>query len=401
MKPEVARWYAAQSIRLEPSAPDTQAQNRGVERSGGVIKDKARTMRLEANLPWEMWPEIVRAAVYLHNRTPRSLNDWRSPYDVFFTCAAQQAGFITPRRKPNEAYLKAYGCKAFALRSDTLRGKSRLQRLDPRAWIGYLVGYRSSNIYRIWVPSMAKVISTRDVIVNEDEIFSGKTEDLMDNLMHSTLDEISTWIRSVELPEPTHAEPETQSFYEDDTVMEPEATSEPSDQLGYSQGRKVGYIYPYPTPPSTPPPVALLTNLLSHTLRRSAKRLCRPTTSRQSSPNAPDGRCLARIITIGTYRGKTINKAQLKRIMAQGLKPYLNQLPPLPETHSRLEDHPLCQWFKDAELEHLESHYKMDSWSEVPAKRTKAVGHQILNCIWVYTYKLDKNHHLLKCKARS
>ena len=50
-KPEVARWCTAHAIRLEPSAPDTQAQNGGAERSGGVIKDKARTMRLDANLP--------------------------------------------------------------------------------------------------------------------------------------------------------------------------------------------------------------------------------------------------------------------------------------------------------------------------------------------------------------
>jgi hypothetical protein len=56
---------------------------------------------------------------------------------------------------------------------------------------------------------MAKVISTRDVIFNEDEIFSSKTKDLMDNLMHSTLNEIATWIRSIKLPELTHAEPET------------------------------------------------------------------------------------------------------------------------------------------------------------------------------------------------
>jgi hypothetical protein len=62
-------------------------------------------------------------------------------------------------------------------------------------------------------------------------------------------------------------------------------------------------------------------------------------------------------------------------MMAQGLKPHLNQLPPLLETYSRLEDHPLCQWFKDAEQEHLKSHYKMKSWTEVPAKRIKAAGH--------------------------
>jgi hypothetical protein len=39
---------------------------------------------------------------------------------------------------------------------------------------------------------MAKVISTRDVIFNKDKIFSSKTEDFMDNLMHSTLNEIAT-----------------------------------------------------------------------------------------------------------------------------------------------------------------------------------------------------------------
>jgi hypothetical protein len=39
------------SIRIKPSAPDTQAQNGGAERSGGVIKEKARAIQLDANLP--------------------------------------------------------------------------------------------------------------------------------------------------------------------------------------------------------------------------------------------------------------------------------------------------------------------------------------------------------------
>jgi hypothetical protein len=46
-------------------------------------------------------------------------------------------------------------------------------------------------------------------------------------------------------------------------VIELEATLELSDQPGYSQGRKVGYTYLYLTPLLTPPPVALLINLLS------------------------------------------------------------------------------------------------------------------------------------------
>jgi hypothetical protein len=75
VKPEVERWLATQGIIIEPSAPDTQAQNGGAERSGGVNKEKACAMRLDANLLWELWPEVTRAAVYLYNRTPNYANN--------------------------------------------------------------------------------------------------------------------------------------------------------------------------------------------------------------------------------------------------------------------------------------------------------------------------------------
>ena len=56
--------------------------------------------------------------------------------------------------------------------------------------------------------------------------------------------------------------------------------------------------------------------------------------------------------------------------------------------------------FKEAEKEHLNSHKQMESWVEVPAKPIKRSGQQILDCMWVYTYKLNKHHRLIKCKAR-
>jgi hypothetical protein len=37
---------------------------------------------------------------------------------------------------------------------------------------------------------MAKVITTRDVVFDEESIFTGDKKDIMDNLMHSTLEEI-------------------------------------------------------------------------------------------------------------------------------------------------------------------------------------------------------------------
>ena len=61
--------------------------------------------------------------------------------------------------------------------------KKRLMKLNPRAHIGYLVGYNSTNIYRIWIPHKGKVISTRDVIFDEETFFYGKRTDLQDELI--------------------------------------------------------------------------------------------------------------------------------------------------------------------------------------------------------------------------
>ena len=412
VKAEVERWCTSQGIKIEPSAPDTQAQNGGAERSGGVIKEKARAMRLDANLPWEMWPEVTRAAVYLYNRTPNYKNQWRSPYEVFFTTVALLNGIVTQPRKPSLGHLKAYGCKAFAMSDDTRRGKSKLQRLDPKAWIGYLVGYRSTNIWRVWIPSLSKVISIRDVIFDEDTVFSGKTEDLMDNLMHSTLEEIAAWVRSVELPINPPNQIDMTSYYEDETITT--SSSEPSQNdeevPGYYQGRKVNYTYP--SPPTTPPPVALLAQLMTDE-QSSIESVLLPIVQKANNEFSPSPAPSARTRPwaaafmagtqagrTGKYQGHDLDKAQVRRMLAKGIKPYRSQLPPLPTIRTKLEDHPMGELFREAEREHLASHHKMNSWSEVPQRPIKQAGHQILDCMWVYTYKLNKHHQFLKCKAR-
>jgi hypothetical protein len=244
----------------------------------------------------------------------------------------------------------------------------------------------------VWIPSIGRTISTRDVAFDEDTVFNGKQEEIMDNLMHSTLTEIAAWIRTVELPEqPPSEEAETTRFYEDDTVQE--GSAQEDHQLGYDQGRKINYTYP--TPPSTPPPVALLTQLLSGVQLRDSH-----TSSSQTIPWEAAFMAGTQGGLVGTHHGKIIDKTQMNRRLRQGLKLHLSELPPPPTSHTKLETHPLRSWFKEAEKEHLESHREMESWSETPVKTARLTGQQILDCMWVYTYKLDKDHCLIKCKAR-
>jgi hypothetical protein len=66
---------------VEPSVPYMQLQNGAAECLGGMIKDKERAMRNGARLLSFLWPEIQRAAVYLHNCIPCYLYNWKIPYD--------------------------------------------------------------------------------------------------------------------------------------------------------------------------------------------------------------------------------------------------------------------------------------------------------------------------------
>jgi len=54
----------------ECTVPNTSDQNGGLERAGGVLVVKSRSMCIEANLPTELWPEVVKAGGYIKNRTP-------------------------------------------------------------------------------------------------------------------------------------------------------------------------------------------------------------------------------------------------------------------------------------------------------------------------------------------
>jgi hypothetical protein len=120
-------------IKAERTAPDTPAQNGGSERSKRVLITKARTMRIEANLPANLWPEIVKAAGYTANRSLVRKLEWKTPFEAI------------KKQKPRYAHMHVYGCRAYPLEHHI----PRTEKLNPRAHIGYLVGYDSTNIYRI------------------------------------------------------------------------------------------------------------------------------------------------------------------------------------------------------------------------------------------------------------
>jgi hypothetical protein len=57
------------------------------------------------------------------------------------------------------------------------------------AWIGYLVGYQLTNIYRIWIPSRNKVICSCDVIFDEGTTFDSNIKTMQDDLLYMDQEE--------------------------------------------------------------------------------------------------------------------------------------------------------------------------------------------------------------------
>jgi len=84
--------------------------------------------------------------------------------------------------------------------------------------IRYLVGYNSTNIFRVWIPHQGKVISIRDVIFDEDTFFDKK--DLSsDKELIAQMDEL---VARVSL-EPSQAKNE-EALEEDEEILYSERT---------------------------------------------------------------------------------------------------------------------------------------------------------------------------------
>lgn len=191
-------------------------------------------------MPTELWPEAIKAAGYLNNRTPKHGLDWKTPFEA------------VTKTRPQLSHLHPYDCQAYPLRKNV----SRTEKLDLRALVGYLVGYDSTNIYRIWVPSRGKVIRTRDVTFQKKLFYDPRELD-SGHIMTTELDQI---VEIIDMPEPSYTA--SRSLVNDD-VDDPEppllpdvlgdADEDPIDATdGADEVNEEQDVRQFPTPESTP-----------------------------------------------------------------------------------------------------------------------------------------------------
>ena len=384
------QFIASKGISIEKSAPYTPAQNGSAERAGKAIITRARTIRIASSLPNSLWPEVVKAAAYLGNRTPCRQLTWKTPWECLHD------------KKPSLAHLSVYGCRAYPLQHNV----PRLQKLDPRSIIGYLVGYASTNLFQIWVPSQQKVIVTRDVTFNETLFYDPGELDL-----GHLLQDLQPIIETIELPVIQLAESQQEDEDIGDTII-----VQPSENSIYDDLPQIQL----PTPEATPACTATPSQVSPPRIDSPGPTTASPATGVQSSTGGTTTVSAdideGNIVLGARSRKQTRRNAYLATLkdstpevhyhnaFATGLqkdesilKLHISTVPKEPRTWKEMTNHRFAVEFKEAakaeiaELQARETfeHASADVYTGDPLPLT-----------WVFKYKVDAEGFIERFKAR-
>ncbi|KAH0430365.1 hypothetical protein CcaCcLH18_07877 [Colletotrichum camelliae] len=224
-------WAATEGYLIQRSADYTGAQN-PAERAGGIIFMIVRALRFQSRFPEELGPELIRAAVYLGNRMPRKRHNWQTPEGVVNSWLNSRPD-ATHRRPemPQMAHLRRYGCRAYPLTVTYKSGQQKSNKTEPRAHVGYLCGYDSTNIYRIWIPALNKVMRTRDVTFDESKLYDPREEDI--SMLHKL--ELEKQFNQLEIPFP---DPISEELPMDSALWESDHPHQPLVTVDTGQLRK-------------------------------------------------------------------------------------------------------------------------------------------------------------------
>jgi hypothetical protein len=147
-------------IRRQVIVPYNPQQNGVAERKNRAITGAARSMLHDQSLPLYLWAEASATVVYLQNRSPHRILGKTTPEEAFTT------------RTLDVEHIGIFGCLTYSHVPSEKRTK-----LDPTAQQGILVGYSEvSKSYRIYIPSLRRVVVSRDVKFEEGRAFQRSLE---------------------------------------------------------------------------------------------------------------------------------------------------------------------------------------------------------------------------------
>ena len=165
---DIYEFAKEKGIFIEPCPPYVHELNGTAERYNRSIMETARCLLADAKIHNRFWPEVVKTAAYLKNRTLANTSKEKTPYEIMMG------------RKPDIKNLKLYGSRVF-VRVPEIKRKNKWDR---KADLGVLVGYEDVG-YRILINN--KIIVAKHVDIIEENVklvgFNGNDE-ITDNSLN-------------------------------------------------------------------------------------------------------------------------------------------------------------------------------------------------------------------------
>jgi hypothetical protein len=421
-------WIATAGITEHRTSPDTPEQNGASERSGGVIIERSRALQIDSKLPKHLWPEVACAVGYLLNRTPQQKNNWITPIERLNRFKGIE------NAKPKCSHIRIYGSKAYTLNHKI----ARTDKLAPRANVGYLVGWDSTNIFRVWVPVLKRVIRTRDVTFDESHGFDPK------DLEITEMPEIINTIRLIALQE-HDADGDADTEHHQHTIDPTEDNADTTNQTSHqysTQTKGVGLITPESTPESTPEPTDQI-DLSDTIIVDTSPNMASPVVVSEASPDSetstqptitrfestlPHTR-KARDTTQGVDESNILEGSRTRKPRRQAYitalerpeeltafhtsflagttemrtemrkRVHRTELPDAPRVWKDLTTHAHANGFRCAAQKELDELNRRNTWKIIDRWSINPTI-KPLPLKWVFTYKFDKDGYLDRYKAR-
>ena len=152
---EFIEFCNSKGISHQYTNPYTPEQNGVAERYNRTLMNTARSMLIASKMPLNLWAEAVSTSVYLHNRSPTSALQGKTPYECWYT------------QKPDVSELKVFGCVCYYLVPSDKRKK-----LDPKSRKAVFVGYPTGTKgYKIYDPESETFFRSRNITFDEDKTY--------------------------------------------------------------------------------------------------------------------------------------------------------------------------------------------------------------------------------------
>ena len=361
---EFAEYCAEKGIVQEKTNPDTPQQNGVAERKNQTLNNKASSMLAGAHLTAKFWVSAIEQANWITNRSPsRAIHDDKTPFELYFN------------QKPSLLSLREFRCKAWVQIPKKHRAKFDHKSIECQ-YLGFAKGKKAFLLYD---PAKRRVIESRDVKFHEDVN--------KDRIILSDDDE-NNWVEDVGASGDEKEAGVELNASRGDVDLENRSTTPPVPPALPENDEDTESPAPVVPPPAAPIP-----------LRRSGRTRRAPMPdddpkffvgSRKPTETDAPGKTttgtedpMPEIADIAAFMSTTVDLAAF--MSTSEPQSYREAM--------RRED--ASSWM-EAMVAEMESQKKAGTFVEVP----KPKGENILQCRWVFTYKIAANGQTIVYKAR-